>query len=130
MGGVEKFEGGSREKMIWGREKSKNNREKNAMVSLFRDFEEDKTFTSCWSGLRKQGLSLSPSSAFQAHSRHLAITPKRNFRVISEDNGDMTAKSMPKLLGQCSGTALACWRGKLKHMMFPYRDVLSKLAIA
>ena len=43
--------------------------------------------------------------------RHLAIT-RRQLKVL-------TAKSIAKLLGLCTGTALADLTGKNKHRVFP-----------
>ena len=73
---------------------------------LFWGFEADKTSTTHWSGWRVQ---------VWAPTGHLAITPKGYSRIQSKI---LTAKSMAKLFGQCSGTAWAGHKGKHNERQF------------
>ena len=46
----------------------------------------------------------------------MATTPKSYSRIQSKN---LTAKSMAKLLGQCSSTAWEGWTGEHRHRVFP-----------
>ena len=68
--------------------------------SLFRDFRADKTFTTCLQ-----------AAEFKFVSKFEPLPPKDYSR---KQLSVLIAKSMAKLLGQCSGTTLAGWTGNHK----------------